>query len=94
VYIAAVADFIKNDCRFASRMIAEYLNILKTVVILILKQDLGKRKMCARFVPQSLTPEQRVEPVTSCQDITALADTNKHFLKQNYYRKLGLVFCL
>ena len=59
INIAAVADLIKNDCRIASRMIAKCLNIPKTVVLRILKEDLGKRKLCARFVPQSLTPEQR-----------------------------------
>jgi len=55
-------------------MIAESLNFLKTVVLRILKEDLGKRNLCARFVPHSLTPEQREERVTSCQDIIAMAD--------------------
>ena len=59
VNFAAVADLVKNDCQITSRMIAEYLNIPKTVVLRILKENLGKRKLCARFVPHSLTPEQR-----------------------------------
>ena len=59
VNIAAVANLVKNDRRIVSRMIAESLNIPKTVVLGILKEDLGKRKLCARFVPHSLTPEQR-----------------------------------
>jgi len=54
---AAVADLVKNDRRIASRMTAESLNIPKTVVLRILKKDLGKRKLCARFVPHSLTPK-------------------------------------
>jgi len=57
VNIPAVADLVKNDRRIASRM-KESLNIPKTVVRRILKDDLGKRKLCARFVPHSLTPEQ------------------------------------
>jgi hypothetical protein len=40
VNIAAVADLVKNDGRIASRMIAESLNISKTVVLRILKEDL------------------------------------------------------
>jgi len=56
-------------------MIAESLNIPK-----ILKEDLGKRKLCARFVPHSLTPEQREDRVTSYQDIIAMADADKNFL--------------
>jgi len=68
VYIAAVADLVKNGCQNTSRMIAESLNIPKTVVLQILKEDLRKRKLCAHFFPLSLTPEQREDRVTSCQD--------------------------
>jgi hypothetical protein len=64
----------------ASRMIAESLNILKTVVLWILKEDLGKRKLCVRFVLHSLTPEQREDQATSCQGIIATADADKNFL--------------
>jgi hypothetical protein len=39
VHIAAVADLVKNDRRITSRMIAESLNIPKTVVLRILKKD-------------------------------------------------------
>ena len=80
VNTAAVADLVKNGRRFASRMIAEPSNIPKTVVLRIRKEDLGKRKLCVRFVPHSLTPEQREDRVTSCQDIIAMADPDKHFL--------------
>ena len=59
VNIAAVAVLDKNDRRIASRMIAESLNIPKTIVLRIRKEDLAKRKLCARFVPYCLTPEQR-----------------------------------
>jgi ribosomal protein S25 len=74
---AAVADLVKNYRRIASRMIAESSNIPKTVVFQIMKEDLGKRKLCARFVPHSSTTEQREERVTSCQDI-AMADADKN----------------
>ena len=68
---------VKSYRRIASRMTAESLNIPKTVVLRILKEDLGKRKLCARFVPHSLTPEKREDRVTSCQDIIAMADADK-----------------
>jgi len=60
VNIAVVADLVKNYRRIASRITAESLNISKTVVLRILKEDLGKRKrqLCARFVPHSLTPDR------------------------------------
>jgi hypothetical protein len=59
VNIAAVADLVKNDHQITSRMIADSFNILQTLALQILEQDLGKRKLCARFVPHLLTPEQR-----------------------------------
>ena len=60
-------------------MTAESLNFPKTVVLRILKEDLGQRKLCARFVPHSLTPDQREDRVTSCQDIIAMIDEDKTF---------------
>jgi len=80
--IAAVADLVKKDRRISSRMIVESLNIHKTVVLRILKEDLEKRKLCACFVPHSLTPEQREGRVTFCQDIIAMADANKNFINK------------
>jgi len=63
-------------------MIAEYLNICKTVVLQILKEDLGNRNLCARFAPHSLTPEQREDRVTSCQVIIVMANADKNFLNK------------
>jgi len=63
-------------------MIAEFLNISNTVVLRILKEDFGKRKLCARFVPHSLTPEQREDRVTSCQDIIVMANADKNFFNK------------
>jgi hypothetical protein len=48
------------------------------VVLQILKEAFGKRNLCARFVPHSLTPEQREDRVTSCQDIIAMADADRN----------------
>jgi len=63
-------------------MIAESLNIPKTVGLWILKEDLGKRRLCARSVPHSLTHEQREDRVTSCQDIIVMADADKNFFNK------------
>jgi histone-lysine N-methyltransferase SETMAR len=63
-------------------MMAESLNIPKTVVLQILKEDLGMRMLCARFVPHSLTPQQREDQVTTCQDIIAMANADKNFFNK------------
>jgi hypothetical protein len=60
------------------KMIAKPLNIPKTVVVRILKEDLWKRKLRARFF-HNPWPEQREDRVTSCQDIIAMAKTDKIF---------------
>jgi hypothetical protein len=62
-------------------LVAESLNIPKTVVYWILKEDFRKRKLCVRFVPHFLTPEQGEDRVVSCQDIIAMAEANKYFNK-------------
>jgi hypothetical protein len=79
---STVADLLKNDSRIGSRMIAESLNIPKTVILQILKEDLEKRKLCARYVQHFLTPEEREGQVTTCQDITAMVDADKHFFNK------------
>jgi len=63
-------------------MIAESLNIPKSVILRILKEDLGKRKLCPCFVPHSLTPEQREDRVTSCHNSITMANADKHFLNK------------
>jgi len=63
-------------------MIAKSLNIPKTLVLWILKEDLGKRKLFARFLPHSLMPEQREDRVTSCQDIIAMTDADKNLFNK------------
>jgi hypothetical protein len=82
VNIAAVADLVKYDRRIALRMIEETLNIPKSVVLRILKEDLGTKKLCASFIPLPLTPEQKEDRGTSCQHIIAMADADKNFLNK------------
>jgi hypothetical protein len=69
-------------------MIAESLNIPKTVFLQFLEEDLGKTKVCARFVLHSLTPEQREDRVTSCQYIIAMADADKKFFLTKLLREV------
>jgi len=69
-------------------MIAESLNIPKSVVLRILKEDLGKGKLCACFVPHYLTPEQREDRVTSCQDINVMADADNIFFLTKLLREM------
>jgi hypothetical protein len=60
-------------------MRAESLNMLKTAALWILKKDLGKRELCARFVPHSLSPEKMENQVIPCQDIVVMVNANNFF---------------
>jgi len=51
------------------QMIADLLNIGKETVRRIVTEDLGKRKICMRFVPHALTTEWKQERVVYCQDL-------------------------
>ena len=77
--MAALADLLKNDHRIVSRMLAESLNIQNIAVFRSLKEDLGSRNLFSRFVPYSLTPKQREDRVSSCQNIIAMANEDKMF---------------
>jgi len=65
----SVRRLMTEDCRTTLQMIADHLNIGKETVCWIVTEDLGKRKICARFVPHALTTEQKQEHVVYCQDL-------------------------
>ena len=44
------------------------LGIAKEIVKTILVEKLGMQKVCAKMVPQLLTPEQKSHHVYACQD--------------------------
>jgi len=54
---------LTEDRRTTLQMIADCLNIGEETVHRIVTQDLGKRKICTRFVPHALTTEQKQERV-------------------------------
>ena len=53
-----VRHLLTEDRCTTLQMIADRLNIGKETVHRIVTEDLGKRKICARFVPHALTTEQ------------------------------------
>lgn len=55
--IKKVGDYLADDENVSVRMISEDLHINRETVRLIITEDLGKRKVCARFVPHHLTDD-------------------------------------
>jgi len=65
----SVRRLLTEDRLTTLQMIADRLNIGKEAVRWIVTEDLGKRKICARFVPHALTTDQKQERVVYCQDL-------------------------
>ncbi|GFT55138.1 uncharacterized protein NPIL_37091 [Nephila pilipes] len=59
-------------------MIAESLNMSVGSVFTIMTEDLKKKKLCARFVPHTLTTEQKEHRIASSEEA---ADEDPNFLK-------------
>ena len=52
--VEKVREIIGIDANFTTRMLDEELNTSKNTIWRILTEDLGKRNVCARFVPHQL----------------------------------------
>ena len=63
-----VRRLLTEDRRTIIQMTADHLNIGKETVCRIVTEDLGKSKICVRFVPHALTTEQKQERGVYCQD--------------------------
>jgi hypothetical protein len=58
------------------------VNIGKDTVRKIVVEDLRKWKICSRFVPHCLTPEQKDQRIAACRDLMAAADSDPDFFKK------------
>ena len=79
----SVCRLLTEDRRTTLQIIADRLNIGKETVRRIVTEDLGKRRICARFVPHALTTEQKQERVVYCQDLLLMD-------KMNVFGKISL----
>ncbi|CAD6999217.1 unnamed protein product [Ceratitis capitata] len=58
--VEKVREIFGIDANFTTRMLTEELNTSKNTIWRILTEDLGKRKVCARFVPHELNDDQKI----------------------------------
>ena len=75
--VAKVAELIEADKRLTVRMIEEQTSIPKTTVHRILTDDLHRKKICARWVPHLLSPEEKQRRVTCAEEILGLLQSNR-----------------
>jgi hypothetical protein len=62
------------------RTIEEELEINRETVLRIFVGDLGKGKICARFVPHCLTNEQKALRLQACQEFIRSVDDDRSLL--------------
>ena len=75
--VESVRRLLTDHRRTTLQMIADRLNIGKKTVRRIVTKDLGKRKICVRFVPHALTTELKKERVVYCQDILLMGQDER-----------------
>ena len=56
---ARVRELVRSDRRLTVKIIANELNMNREAVRLILTEELGMRKNCAKMAPRNLTEQQR-----------------------------------
>ena len=79
--IEKVRNFVVNDRNASLKMMEEALNISRETIRTILHEDLGKTKVCAKFVPHTLRSDQKSMRINHSRDIVAAAANNPNFLK-------------
>ncbi|KAG5324083.1 L259 protein, partial [Pseudoatta argentina] len=81
--IEKVRDFVANDRNASLKMMEEALNISKETIRTILHEDLGKTKVCAKFVPHTLRSDIKSARINYSRDIVAAAENNPSLLNRN-----------
>ncbi len=79
--VARVAALLKKERRLSCRHVAEKLVLPRTIVHRIIRENLGKRKLCARFVPHALTREQREQRVAHAEDLLQMISDDPNFVR-------------
>ena len=79
--IGKVNELVRSDRRLTVRMMAEELNINRESVRIILSEELGMRKMCAKMVPKLLSDDQKQHRVRVCEDTLEEIGADPHFLR-------------
>jgi [histone H3]-lysine36 N-dimethyltransferase SETMAR len=80
--VRLIEELLSEDRAVTVRLLEEVTDINRETIRLILREDLNKRKLCARFVPHSLNEDQKRQRLVASQDFIELVDKDKNFLKR------------
>ncbi|PNF42337.1 hypothetical protein B7P43_G03673, partial [Cryptotermes secundus] len=79
--IEKVRTLIMGDRRLTIREVADEVRISRGYANTILTEDLGMRRVAAKFVPKLLSPEQQQLRLEVAQDMLECANRDPEFLK-------------
>ena len=79
--IEKVRQMLAQDRRLTLRSIAEELGINKDTAHTIVRDDLGKRKMCYRFVTHKVTDEQKAKRMETSGGFISMCDQDPLLLE-------------
>jgi hypothetical protein len=66
--IERAQELISTDHQMTLRMMEEELEVSRETTREVFVEDLGKQKICSKFVPHCLTNEQKVLRLQACQE--------------------------
>ena len=66
---ARVRELVRSNRRLTVSTIADKVNVNREAVRLILTEELGMRKICAKMVPRNLREQQRDTRVSVCAEL-------------------------
>lgn len=78
--VSRVRECLNKDRRLSVRLVADMLNLPKTLVHDIVTGEMQMRKVCAKLVPKILTDEQRELRVQRSQELLDLIENDPDFL--------------
>ncbi|GFV71746.1 putative DD34D transposase [Trichonephila clavipes] len=79
--IEKVQNFVANDGWESPKFMIDSLSTKKETIRIILHEYLGKTKVCAKFVPHILTPEQKAMRSAYYRNIISVVENDLKFLK-------------
>lgn len=79
-----ILKIIMNDRRICIRRIADILKIGKSVVSEVITNEMGMNKVCARWVPKNLSPEQKLNRLRTSKENLGLFQQNKELFIQKF----------
>jgi hypothetical protein len=75
-------QLVMQDRHITLRMLSVELNVSRDTIRAIMRDDLGNRKVCAKFLPHLLTPEKKTMRMESCGNFVEMVEKDESVLSK------------